>query len=63
MFKFRQKDQSKEKAGKADTYKKEEANAKELDLTELDQVAGGVSLRDVDKIETTDISDDTKSKI
>ena len=35
----------------------------ELDLDELDQVAGGASLRNVKKIQTTDISDNTRSKI
>lgn len=63
MSKFHEKKQSKAKANNMGANQKEETNAKELDLTELDQVAGGVSLRDVDKIETTDISDDTKSKI
>ncbi len=33
-----------------------------LDLEALDKVTGGVSLRDVKKVETTDVSDDTKSK-
>ena len=35
----------------------------ELDLDELDQVAGGASLRNVQKVQTTDISENTRSKI
>jgi len=40
-----------------------EAEAKELDIDALEQVSGGVSLRDADKVETTDVSDDTRSKV
>ena len=40
--------------------KKEE---KELDLDALDKVTGGVFLRDIDKIKTTDVNDNTKSKV
>lgn len=35
----------------------------ELSLDELDQVSGGFSLRDFDTVGTTDIDDDTKSKV
>ena len=35
----------------------------EISLEDLEQVAGGYSLRDKKKVETTAISDDTISKI
>ncbi len=35
----------------------------ELDLDALDQVAGGASLRNVQKIQTTDISENTRQRI
>lgn len=36
---------------------------KELSLDELEKVAGGFSLRDAQTIETTDIGEDTESKV
>ncbi|NMB96497.1 MAG: hypothetical protein GYA02_07790 [Clostridiaceae bacterium] len=46
---------------KVNTDKK--ATDNELDLDELDQVVGGVSLSRMSKVETTDINDNTRSKI
>ena len=61
MLKFHQK--SKTQINNIAKNQGEEKNTKELGLNELDQVAGGVSLRDIVKIDTTDVSDDTKSKV
>lgn len=36
---------------------------KELDLDTLEEVSGGTSLRDLPKEKTTDIDDNTRSKI
>lgn len=62
MSNFYQKSKSEVRDNNIAENQKEETNAKELDLNELDQVTGGISLRDVDKVDTTDVSDDTKSK-
>jgi len=62
MSEIIRKGKSKIQANKVQTNQKVEAEEKELDFDALDQVAGGISLSDVPKIETTDISEDTKSK-
>lgn len=53
----------KEQKNQEEIDKKKEVETKEIDLDTLEQVSGGISLRDVKKITTTDISDNTKSKI
>ena len=47
----------------AATEEKKTSSSEELDLDALDQVAGGVGLRDVKKVKTTDISQDTIRRI
>ncbi|NMB98157.1 MAG: hypothetical protein GYA02_16390 [Clostridiaceae bacterium] len=63
MSKFYEKSKNKVQINNKANNQKEEVNERELEISELDEVAGGISLRDVDKVDTTDISDSTKSKI
>jgi len=53
----------KEQKNQEEIDKKKEVETKEVDLDTLEQVSGGISLRDVKKVTTTDINDNTKSKI
>lgn len=54
------KDKGKEKKVQ-DTHRSE--NDRVLSSEDLDKVSGGASLRKVGKVKTTDIGDNTKSKI
>ncbi len=49
-------------ADNKDTEKKVSAQAEELDFDDLEKISGG-SLKDLPKVKTNSISDDTKSKL
>lgn len=47
----------------AEENKNKEMEEEELNLDELEEVTGGSGLRTVKKVQTYDISEDTKAKI
>lgn len=53
----------KEKNEMTQETKEENKNPEEISLDDLDSVAGGFSLRDAEKVKTTEISGSTISKI
>jgi hypothetical protein len=51
------------KETKAKVQSEQKNEEKELSLDEMGQVSGGFSLREADTVETTDIDDNTRSKV